>query len=418
MKPSEIGRLARERIDVPWDEVRAARVQRAVVMGGAQGPARTPLAPRGVRGRRIAVLVAVAACLGMATVGAWRARPGSRLDFADGSVIVPEPGGRVVTTSVSPERIEVEQVSGDASYDVVPRPGRRFVVRAGAVSVAVLGTAFRIERHQGTVHVRVDRGRVEVSRGDRTMVLGAAEEVSLADDTAPVPRDPQGASVPAPRPGPRPPAEADPRPPEPASPSHATPVEPSAGRVTFVNGKATGPMVGFGWISGGAGLAVTSPACRGGAFTFAGGAGCGKTEWSSKTELCMTGSNTAVCKGGGSACDSAHNWGAQIGVDVSSPKGRPLGGTYRSIALTFTGEPPNGARLQVKDDQGHAYCVDGYPSGAAVTAEDLVTSCWSTTDAGTPLRSLSAVVDVELRIPSGKTAATIPNVCLTGIDLR
>jgi hypothetical protein len=132
----------------------------------------------------------------------------------------------------------------------------------------------------------------------------------------------------------------------------------------------------------------------------------------------MTGSNTAVCAQAGAACDSARNWGAEIGVDVSSPRGRTLGGTYRSVSLTFTGDPPNGARLQVIDGRGSAYCADGYTSGTTVTAVDLTTSCWSATATHTPLPGLSDIVEVELRIKSGKTAATIANVCVTAIDFQ
>lgn len=100
------------------------------------------------------------------------------------------------------------------------------------------------------------------------------------------------------------------------------------------------------------------------------------------------------------------------------PRGRALGGTYRSVSLTFTGEPSHGARLQVMDARGNAYCADGYTSGTSVAAADLTTSCWSATATHAALPSLSDILAVELRIKSGKTAATIAGVCVTGIDLR
>jgi hypothetical protein len=316
MKPNEIGRLARERIDVPWDDIRAARVQRAVLAELRSDAARATNRQRSPH--RVALLVAIAACL--AAIGLWRARPwlgaASRVDRADGSVILPER-----TTAI------------DGSG---PRPG----LRSSAVAPGL------------------------------------------------------------------------------AVPKAADPSAGDGDTVTFVKNKATGPLAGHGWISGGSGLTVTSPTCQGGAFTFQGGTGCTKTVWSSPTELCMTGSNTAVCSQAGAPCDSTNNWGAEIGVDVGSPRGLPLGGAYRTVSLTFTGEPPYGARLQVIDGQGSAYCADGYTSGTAVTAADLTTSCWSATAARTPLPSLSAIVAIELRIKSGRTAETIADVCVTRIDLR
>jgi TolA-binding protein len=184
MRPSEAGRVSRERIDVPWDDLRAARVQRTVLAGIRLGTVGARPRPRvWVAGAAAAVLAVLAVLLVYARP--WPLWP-LRVDFADGSTVVPDRGARVIPAVVSPDRIEVEQVSGVASYEVAPRPDRVFVVRAGVVRVEVIGTSFRVERSGGTVRVRVARGRVLVSRGDRTMVLGANEEISLAED------DPRG----------------------------------------------------------------------------------------------------------------------------------------------------------------------------------------------------------------------------------
>lgn len=175
MKPDEAGRHARAHIEVPWHEVRAARVQRRVLAELAAGTK-----PR----RAVRTWLVAAACLAVLAAIVWQApwpRTPARIHFADGSFVEPAGGARVAPVHVSEDRIEVAQLEGTASYEVVSRPGRAFVVRAGDVTIEVLGTAFRVERRARTVAIQVQRGRVQVGRGPSRLALGAGEQLTLEE---------------------------------------------------------------------------------------------------------------------------------------------------------------------------------------------------------------------------------------------
>ena len=98
--------------------------------------------------------------------------------FADGSTVVPL-NGRETSFAVvedTPQRIVVALAKGGARFDVVPRPERVFAVRAGTVTVSVLGTAFSVERVADRVGVAVTRGAVQVDWGAGARRLAAGEE--------------------------------------------------------------------------------------------------------------------------------------------------------------------------------------------------------------------------------------------------
>lgn len=83
--------------------------------------------------------------------------------LADGSRVMPEEGAQVVVEHVADERIAVRVDRGGAEFEVVPGLARRFEVRAGEVTVRVIGTVFRVERlADGRVAVSVERGHVDV----------------------------------------------------------------------------------------------------------------------------------------------------------------------------------------------------------------------------------------------------------------
>jgi len=83
--------------------------------------------------------------------------------LADGSRVVPEDGAQMVVEHVADERIAVRVDRGAAEFEVVPGLARRFEVRAGEVTVRVIGTVFRVERRaDGRVDVSVQRGHVDV----------------------------------------------------------------------------------------------------------------------------------------------------------------------------------------------------------------------------------------------------------------
>lgn len=100
--------------------------------------------------------------------------------LADGSTAAPwgagaEPGSLVIRED-GPRRVLVELARGGARFDVVRRPRRVFSVRAGEVTVSVLGTAFSVERVADRVGVVVTRGAVLVDWRVGSRRLDAGEE--------------------------------------------------------------------------------------------------------------------------------------------------------------------------------------------------------------------------------------------------
>jgi transmembrane sensor len=77
-------------------------------------------------------------------------------------------------SEVSADQVLVVLAAGAARFDVEPRPERRFVVRAGDVSVRVVGTSFTVVR-EDPVRVSVERGQVLVSWPGGERSLGAGE---------------------------------------------------------------------------------------------------------------------------------------------------------------------------------------------------------------------------------------------------
>src|SRR5262245_8695327 len=98
--------------------------------------------------------------------------------FADGSTAAPSggPEASLAVVEDTPERTVVALARGGARFDVVPRSGRVFSVRAGAVTVTVLGTAFSVERVADRVGVTVTRGAVHVDWGAGARRVAAGED--------------------------------------------------------------------------------------------------------------------------------------------------------------------------------------------------------------------------------------------------
>lgn len=96
----------------------------------------------------------------------------------DGSVIELDPHTSLRGVSRSASEVTLELEHGEATFEVTPNPGRAFRVASGDVSVRVIGTRFEVSREAGHVTVEVERGRVEVQRGEETVVLGAGERWS------------------------------------------------------------------------------------------------------------------------------------------------------------------------------------------------------------------------------------------------
>lgn len=118
------------------------------------------------------------AAVGPVVQSAAAPAPDRSLRFADGSTAVPW-GGHEASLSVVEEtrqRVVVALARGGARFDVAPRAERVFSVRAGAVTVTVLGTAFSVERVADRVGVTVTRGVVQVDWGAGTRRVAAGED--------------------------------------------------------------------------------------------------------------------------------------------------------------------------------------------------------------------------------------------------
>jgi len=188
------------RVDPRWD---AAHTERALA----------GLHRRRTRRRAGAVLGACLVLFTGSAVGAWVNRdqdggvaatesvptrvPASDrvVRLADGSRVMPEDGAQVVVAHVTDELIAVRVDQGAAEIEVVPGLPRRFEVSVGAVTVRVIGTAFRVERlAEGRVYVSVQRGHVDVVWADGHAELFAGDEgtfpLALEPATEPVATEP------------------------------------------------------------------------------------------------------------------------------------------------------------------------------------------------------------------------------------
>ena len=142
--------------------------------------------------------VATAAAVVVLATGAWLAQrgPSGAQTLADGSTVQRLEAQTVLTVgSEAPGEIRVRLERGRARFAVTKDAKRIFRVVSGDVSVVVLGTVFEVGRAQGRTLVKVSEGRVRVTRGELTMLLGPGEERELDSDAppaqTPVPESPE-----------------------------------------------------------------------------------------------------------------------------------------------------------------------------------------------------------------------------------
>lgn len=100
-----------------------------------------------------------------------------RVTLPDGSSMLLNTDSRA-TVHFSERVREVTLLEGEGLFEVTKDPARAFIVRAGAVSVRAVGTAFSVRSFNERVDVTVTEGAVEV-----------------ADSDAPVPAQPQTVSA-------------------------------------------------------------------------------------------------------------------------------------------------------------------------------------------------------------------------------
>jgi len=115
--------------------------------------------------------------------------------LSDGSLVQLNTGGEITEQFTSAERL-VLLARGEAHFAVTKNPARPFIVRAGALQIRAVGTAFNVNLQSAAVDVIVTEGRVQlaarpdasdtrVSRADRAApTLDAGHRAVLRGDLA------------------------------------------------------------------------------------------------------------------------------------------------------------------------------------------------------------------------------------------
>ena len=202
--PEKLAGLMKAEIDVPWDDVRAARVQKSALEAfraakeqddAAQEQALSELEAKlekpGTAKRWRVLSAAAAVILAAAMTILWlqtndTTTPASSwavasLDYNDGSRSLMADNAQVQVVHDTSERVRVKQRAGKVRYEITKRPERRFVIGAHDVVITVLGTVFDVDVAERSVSVVVERGRVRVDHGDdSSIVLTAGQRVTIA----------------------------------------------------------------------------------------------------------------------------------------------------------------------------------------------------------------------------------------------
>jgi hypothetical protein len=192
---------AKHDVDVPWDELRAARVHKnalAAFEAGKNAPEESDDEPApeetipmvSPMRRNVALLVALAAVAALLALF-FRMRGGeedfvaSTLHYRDGSRSLMSAQAQVHVLEDTSSLVAVEQSAGKVRYDITRRPERHFVVHVDGVTITVLGTVFDVDIQGERVAVAVERGRVRVETDGRKVEITAGEHVTVKRGEAP-----------------------------------------------------------------------------------------------------------------------------------------------------------------------------------------------------------------------------------------
>lgn len=99
----------------------------------------------------------------------------STFALPDGTRVQASAHSALVVAQLDSSAVRLELVRGRASFAVAKQKARPFAVRAGGVTVRVVGTQFAMTRASGRVVVEVEEGVVEVEQDGQVVRLGAAE---------------------------------------------------------------------------------------------------------------------------------------------------------------------------------------------------------------------------------------------------
>lgn len=182
-------------------------------------------------------------------------------------------------------------------------------------------------------------------------------------------------------------------------------------------------MTGFGWVALGSLDMLTDPTCDSDKHAIDSATPCTTTtNWSSSSSLCISGKIPALPEMPFQS-DYDNNWGIQIGVNTSEPPGTTLGKSYKSIAITVSGNPDSGLRAEVHvkgEPAGQTYCAE-MTSGQAIQFSDFNQECWNGTSAS-PSKALSSdniqnIDKVGIQVSSTQSEIKVENLCLQLIEL-
>jgi transmembrane sensor len=161
---------AYEEVENLWAELDDAKVEAV----GNVAPLRRKAASRPPAWVALAASLAVALAAGLIVwnmpgpLQTYDTKPGERrvVTLADGSTVTLN-GGSHIGVRMSPRDRRVEMADAEAVFDVAHNPNRPFLIEAGDRQIRVVGTQFNVLHHDGDVAVTVNRGIVEVRRGDQ-----------------------------------------------------------------------------------------------------------------------------------------------------------------------------------------------------------------------------------------------------------
>jgi transmembrane sensor len=162
-------------LDAGWDAAQAE-----ASLARMHGTRRRRRATRVVVGATLAVAAVVGAMALSLRPAAMPSVPSVAVGPApivlhDGSMARPTEIGGVQILEDTAERVTVELHAGAAGFTVTHSPTRKFVVRAGPVSITDLGTEFLLERRADRLRVSVSGGSVRVESPSETVELAEGE---------------------------------------------------------------------------------------------------------------------------------------------------------------------------------------------------------------------------------------------------
>lgn len=101
--------------------------------------------------------------------------------LSDGSVITLNKGSVLKFPSEFKEKQRhVTLAKGEAFFDVTPNKDKPFVITSGTTTIRVVGTSFNVKLKNGDVEVIVESGKVQVSKGKKSIFLKPGEQILVS----------------------------------------------------------------------------------------------------------------------------------------------------------------------------------------------------------------------------------------------